>query len=189
MLTQRVKNHGIAYSVLGYSNIKSILKNSSIVDQLLSKKLKASPCCWRALYSLCQEVSHRKKWEHTYSALPTVNGRLLVICGLLKAFSGICVKANSFCCYGLWSRDSVFGMQRSLSILAYQDSALLMWSYSQRCFIKCAEGVGCYNNMLNCIIHSKNQKPLILNKQALVPSITGCKITTFIFWCWDINVV
>lgn len=161
MLNQCVKNCRITYSVLGYPNAKSVSKNSSVVDQLLSKKLKASPCCRRALYSLCQKMSHRNKWEHTYSALQTVNGRLLVICGLLKAFSGICVKANSFCCYGLWSRDSVFGMQISISILAYQDSALVMWSYSQWCFIKCSEGVACYTNMLNCIINSKNPKTLI----------------------------
>lgn len=111
--------------------LKAFWQNSSVVNQLLRMTLKASPCCRRALYSLCQKMSHRNKWEHTYSALQTVNGRLLVVCGLLKAFSGICVKANSFCCYSLWSRDFVFCMKTSSSTLAYQDSALLMWSCSK----------------------------------------------------------
>lgn len=72
MLNQWVKNCYITYSVLGYPDIKSISKTSSVVDQLLSKKLEASSCCRRALYSLCQKMSHRNKWEHTYSALQTV---------------------------------------------------------------------------------------------------------------------
>lgn len=109
--------------------LKAFQKNSPAAGQLLSKKLEAFPCCRRALCSLCQKMSHGNKWEHTCSALQAVNGRLLVVCGLFKAFSGICVVANSFC----WSHDFVLGMLISIFILAHWNSALLLWSYIQWC--------------------------------------------------------
>lgn len=41
------------------------------------------------------------------------------------------------------------------SALADQGSAPWMCSYSQWCFTKCSEGLGCFNNMFSCKMNSK----------------------------------
>lgn len=43
-----------------------------------------------------------------------------------------------------------------------------MCSHRQWCFAKCAEGLGCFNNVFSCKVNSKEKK--FLNTQAVVSS-------------------
>lgn len=140
----------VTCSLLGYPNIKSILQ-SSMADQLLSKKLEASPCCRNSLYSPVPRNESEEQMRTSTLSTADSEWRIFVLCGLfLKAFSGTCVKANSFCFQISACSEG--------SALAHQGSAPWMCSYSQWCFPKCSEGLGCFDNMFSCKMNSKERK-------------------------------